>query len=293
MKAMPNLMETEMESFGASRRRGLHLEAAARHRRLHDVRPLHRSVPGARHRQAARSPRDRAEDRRGHGRHRRPRGVPPDRRRRRDHRLGRLGVRAHHLRGGLGLHHLQGVRRELPGQHRDPRQDPRHAPLPVADGVRLPDRARRRVPRHGELRQPVGHVPDRAGRLGQGPRRHRRSSTAATHSPPSTCTGSAAPARSTTRTRRSPSRWPSCCSVPTSASPSWARRRTAPATPPDAPATSTSSRCWRCRTSRRSTRWACARSSRSARTASTRSPTSTRNSAGTTRCCTTASSSRS
>ena len=36
------------------RRRGLHVEAAARHRRLHDVRPLHERVPGARHRQAAR-----------------------------------------------------------------------------------------------------------------------------------------------------------------------------------------------------------------------------------------------
>jgi ferredoxin len=46
--------------------------------------------------------------------------------------------------------------------------------------------------------------------------------------------------------------------------------RTAPATPPAARATSTSSRCSPCRTSRPSTAWACARSSRSARTASTR-----------------------
>ena len=35
-------------------RRGLHVEATARHRRLHDVRPLHERVPGTRHRQAAR-----------------------------------------------------------------------------------------------------------------------------------------------------------------------------------------------------------------------------------------------
>jgi hypothetical protein len=60
-------------------RRGLHLEAAARHRRLHHVRPLHQRVPGPRHRQAARPPRDRAQDRRGHGRHRHPAGVAPDR----------------------------------------------------------------------------------------------------------------------------------------------------------------------------------------------------------------------
>ena len=41
---------------------------------------------------------------------------------------------------------------------------------------------------------------------------------------PSTSTGSAAPVASTTRTRRSPRRWPSCCSGPASTSPSSARR---------------------------------------------------------------------
>ncbi len=73
MKPMPNLMETELESLRRRDRRGLHLEAAARHRRLHDVRPLHVGLPGARHRQAARPARDRAQDGRGHGRDRRPR----------------------------------------------------------------------------------------------------------------------------------------------------------------------------------------------------------------------------
>ena len=51
-------------------RRGLHVEAAARHRRLHDVRALHQRLPRPRDRQAARSPRDRAQDRRGDGGHR-------------------------------------------------------------------------------------------------------------------------------------------------------------------------------------------------------------------------------
>ncbi len=74
-------------------------------------------------------------------------------------------------------------------------------------------------------------------------------------------------------------------------SPSSARRRCAPATPPGGRATSTSSRCWPCRTSRPSTAWASRRSSRSARTASTPWPTSTPRWAGTTRSCTTASSS--
>ena len=62
--------------------RGLHVEAAARHRRVHDVRPVHERVPGPRHRQAARSARDRAQDRRGDGRHRDTGGVAADRHRR-------------------------------------------------------------------------------------------------------------------------------------------------------------------------------------------------------------------
>ena len=51
-------------------RRGLHVEAAARHRCLHDVWTVHERVPGTRHGQAARPAGDRAQDRRGDGRHR-------------------------------------------------------------------------------------------------------------------------------------------------------------------------------------------------------------------------------
>ncbi len=50
--------------------RQLHLEAAPRHRRLHDVRALHLGVPCQRDGQAPRPSRDRPEDRRGHGPHR-------------------------------------------------------------------------------------------------------------------------------------------------------------------------------------------------------------------------------
>ena len=237
-------------------RRGLHVEAVARHRRVHDVRTLHVGVSRARHRQAARPARDRAEDRRGDGCDRDAAGVAADRRRARDHRHRRLAVRAHHARGDLGVHVVQGVRRDLPGQHRDPRQDPRHAALPVADGVELPDRARQRVPVDGEQRQPVGHEPGRPRRLDEQGRRRRRSSTVRRRSTTSTSTGSAARARSTTRTRRSRSRWRSCCSAPASTSRSSVRPRTAPAIRPAARATSTSSRCSPCRTSRRSTAWA-------------------------------------
>ena len=150
------------------------------------------------------TPRDRVEGRRGHGRDRlrrrcrRPVGV--GRRHRRS--TADTRVRAHHVRGDLGVHELQGVRRDLPGQHRDPRQDPRHAPLPHADGERLPDRARQHVPLDGELRQRVRPEPGRARRLGRAARRRRRSSRPARRSTTSTSTSSAARAASTTATRR-------------------------------------------------------------------------------------------
>ena len=156
MKPMPNLMETELETLRRVDDRGLHLEAAVRHRRLHDLRPLHVGVPGARHRQAARPARDRAEGRRGDGRDRRSPVVSPPVGVDRDITIAAdIGVRAHHVRGAVGVHDVQGVRRDLPGQHRDPRQDPRHAPLPLADGERLPGRARQHVPLDGELGERV------------------------------------------------------------------------------------------------------------------------------------------
>ena len=77
-------------------RRGLHVEAAARHRRLHDVRPLHERVPGARHRQAARPTRDRAQGGRGDGGHRQPGGEPAARHRPRHHDRCQQHVRADH-----------------------------------------------------------------------------------------------------------------------------------------------------------------------------------------------------
>ena len=169
-----------------------------------------------------------------------------------DHR--RLGVRAHHVGGAVGVHVVQGVRRDLPGEHRDPRQDPRHAPLPVAHGERLPHRARQHVPVDGELVERLRDEPGRARRLGRRARRrrHRRRRLRSARAT-STSTGSAARARSTTATRRRAARSPSSCSAPTSTSRSSARASSAPATRPAVRATSTSSRCWRCRTSRRST----------------------------------------
>ena len=52
---------------------------------------------------------------------------------------------------------VQGVRRDLPGEHRDPRQDPRHAPVPGAHGIELPHGAGQGLHGHGEPGQPMGN----------------------------------------------------------------------------------------------------------------------------------------
>jgi nitrate reductase gamma subunit/ferredoxin len=146
MREMPNLVEaTDIETIGANRvaeftwKQLLDTDACTICGRCTSVCPANAD------RQAARPARDRPQTRRG-GRHDRvaadqPAGGP----RCGHHRHRRLGVRAHHSRGAVGLHLVPGMRRGLPGRHRDPRQDPRHAPLPVAHGGRLPRRARQRV----------------------------------------------------------------------------------------------------------------------------------------------------
>ena len=258
MKPMPNLMETELETFGAVDGRGLHLEAALRHRRVHDLRALHVGVPGARHRQAARPARDRAEGRRGDGRDRRSRRC-----RRRSASTATSRSTADSVFERITSEELwactivQGVRRDLPGEHRDPRQDPRHAPLPLAHGERLPRRARQHVPLDGELVERLRHEPGRAGRLGRvarGRRDRRRPAAPFDHEYLYWvgCAGIVRRPQQEDEPRASPS----CCSAPASTSRSSARASCAPATRPAARATSTSSRCSRCRTSRRSTAWA-------------------------------------
>ena len=88
-------------------------------------------------------------------------------------------VRADHARRGVVVHVVQGVRRDLPGEHRDPRQDPRHAALPVAHGVELPHRARQRVPVDGEPSNPWGMSQGERGGLGTRSSTTSSSSTAA------------------------------------------------------------------------------------------------------------------
>ena len=166
MKPMPNLMETELESFGASTvedftwKQLLDTDACTMCGRCTSVCPAH----------ATGKPLDPREivlktgevmARTGTPAVSPPLGVDPEITVERQQPL-----RADHLGGGLGVHLVQGVRRDLPGQHRDPRQDPRHAALPVAHGERLPDRAGQRLPGDGELGEPVGPVARPTGRRG-------------------------------------------------------------------------------------------------------------------------------
>ena len=215
MKPMPNLMETELETFGASTvedftwKQLFDTDACTVCGRCTSVCPAH----------ATGKPLDPREIVLKVGEVMAATGdpvvSPPVGVDRGHHHHRRLGVRAHHVGGALGVHVVQGVRRDLPGQHRDPRQDPRHAPLPLPHGERLPRRARQHVPVDGELVERVRHEPGRAGRLGRRARGRRRSSRPAPgRSTTSTSTGSAARARSTTATRRRAAPSPSCCSAP-------------------------------------------------------------------------------
>lgn len=96
MRAMPNLMESELATFGAATiedftwKQLLDTDACTICGRCTAV------CPAARHRQVARPARDRAQDRRGHGGLGNPSGVAASRRRPRDHDLHQLAVRAHH-----------------------------------------------------------------------------------------------------------------------------------------------------------------------------------------------------
>ena len=156
-------------------RRGLHLEAAARHRRLHDVRPLHGGLPGPRHRQAARPPRDRAQDRRGHGRHRARRRC-----RRRSASIPEITIGADSLFERItpeevwactsckACDEICPVNIEILDKILDMR---RYLSLMESNFPTELGNAYRSMENSG---QPVGHEPGRPGRLG------RRSSTAST-----------------------------------------------------------------------------------------------------------------
>ena len=81
---------------------------------------------------------------------------------------GQLDVRPDQQRRAVGVHLVSSLRRDLPCQHRDTRQDPRHAPIPDPHGQRLPVRTGTSVSGHGELFESMVAEPKRTSRLGEG-----------------------------------------------------------------------------------------------------------------------------
>ena len=257
MKPMPNLMETELESFGAVDDRGLHLEAALRHRRVHDLRPLHVGVPGARDGQAARPARDRAEGRRGDGRDRRSRRVAAGRRRPRHHGHRRQRVRAHHVRGAVGVH--DAARRATRSARSTSRSSTRSSTCAATSRS-----WRATSPPSSATRTARWRTPANVYGMNQGERGDWADALEGVEIVEAG--GAVRPRVPLLRRLRGqlrrpqqedePRASPSCCSARASTSRSSARASCATATRPAARATSTSSRCSRCRTSRRSTAWA-------------------------------------
>ena len=208
---MPNLMETELESFGAATvedftwKQLLDTDACTMCGRCTSVCPAHATGKPL-------DPRDRAQGRRGHGRHRHAAGVAADRHRPRRSPIGSDSVFERITPEEIwactsckACDEICPVNIEILDKILDMR---RYLSLMESN---FPTELGNAVPVDGELRQPVGHEPGRPGGVG---RRSRASpsSTAPRRSTTSTSTGSAAPAPSTTRTRRSPWPWRSCCS---------------------------------------------------------------------------------
>ena len=138
--------------------RGLHLEGPAGLHHLHRVRPLPVPVPGLEHRQTALA--QAVDD--GPARPRVRQGAvsawPPRRPRRacpsrcveaqagarwwaRRRARTRSAGRRRRPRRALVVHDVRRLRRAVPGRHRARRPHRRHAPLPGADRVGVPDRA--------------------------------------------------------------------------------------------------------------------------------------------------------
>ena len=80
------------------------------------------------------------------------------------------GRRRDRPRGALVVHDLRGLRRAVPGRHRARRPHPRHASLPGADRVVVPERGEQPAEEPGKPAEPVGHAARRPYGLGRGGR---------------------------------------------------------------------------------------------------------------------------
>ena len=194
-------------------------------------------------------------DRGGRGRRcRRPYGLRPNAR-----WSGSLEERrGHHPGRAVVVHVVRRLRRAVPRRHRARRPHHGHAPLPGDDRV-----ARSRTELNGLFK----NLENKGNPWGM----NSSDATPGSRRSTSRCASSATRARTAPddvewllwvgcagafedrakRTRRRP---PSCCTWPGSSSWCWGRGRPAPATRRAGPATSSSSRCSRSRTSRCSTR---------------------------------------
>ena len=182
-------------------RRGPDVEADDGRVLVHRVRALPGRLPGVRDRQ------DAVAQARDHGRARPPvRGGAEGARRRLRRPAGRRDRAA---RGdGLGLRDVRRLRRGVPGQHRAHRPHRRPAPAPRDGRVALPERGRADAARRRAPGQPLGQAAGRARRLGRGARRPR--ARARRPGRRRSCTGSAAPRRSTSARARARGRRRSC-----------------------------------------------------------------------------------
>ena len=182
------------------------------------------------------------------------------------------GRQRHPRGGGLAVHHLRLVRGGLPGPDRARRLDRRDPPQPGPRGDRFPKELNAAFRNMENAGNPWGQpksarldwakgldVPvfgaGAGARPGAGERHRGAPSTA--DGPAATrrsCTGSVAPARSTTATGRWCAPWPTCSDRRRCRSRCSARGRPAAAIRRGARATSTCSRCWPRRTSRPSPR---------------------------------------
>ena len=110
-------------------------------------------------------------------------------------RAAAAGRRAHQGRDAVGVHDLRRVPGSLPGLHRSPAEDPADAHAPRAHRVAHAGGAGAHVLEHREELEPVGHRRREAHGVGRGAQRADGGGPTRT---PSTCSSSAAPARSTT-----------------------------------------------------------------------------------------------
>ena len=190
---------------------------------IHDMRDemIERGVAGRseardparrrRSRRTTRTPRDGTTATTPRPRRHRARGACSTRPRSRARRDAAAGRRAHQGRDAVGVHDLRRLPGGLPGVHRAPAEDPADAHEPRAHREAHAGGAAAHLRNIESNSNPWGIAAEQRMDWAEGPRRPDRSR--ATRIPSTSCS-SAAPARSTTASRRPCARWSRCCTPP-------------------------------------------------------------------------------